>query len=91
MGFCKCKDVAWFETMFGLFVFVFILFAMKERAFLVFEQIELYRAVVVVLGVIVAAGVVGIVSSLSVLWIIENIGKVLIVSVILWMARLSII
>lgn len=91
MSFCKCKDVAWFETVFGLMIFLIILFAMKDRALLVFDQIEWYRAMAVTLGGIIAAGAIGIVGSFSALWIIENIGKVVIVFAILWAIRFSII
>lgn len=91
MSFCKCKDQAWLESVFGLLVFVIILFAMREKAVLLFDQIEWYRAIVVIFGGIIAAGVIGIVSTFSAVWMVENIGKVVIVSAVLWVVRLSIV
>lgn len=91
MSMCKCNNVELFEMAFGMIVFVIILFAMREHAFLLFEQIEWYRALAVTLGGITAAGTVGIVGSLSAVWIIDNIGKVVVLASIFWVIRYALI
>ncbi len=91
MSNCRCKNIAWFEMVFGLVVFVIVLFAMKEKAILMFEQTEWYRALAVTLGGITVAGTIGIVSSFASVWIIENIGLVVIVASILWAIRFTIV
>lgn len=91
MSICKCKNVELFEMAFGLIVFVIILFVMKEKVILLFEQTEWYRALAVTLGGIIVVGTIGIVSSFSAVWIIENIGKVVVIASIFWAIRLTIV
>ena len=91
MSLCKCNNIELFEIVFGLAIFLIILFAMQEHIILLFEKIELYRAVFVTLGGIVAAGTIGIVSSFSAVWIVQNIGKVITVASIVWAVRLIVV
>ncbi len=87
MGNCRCKDSEWLDMVFGLVIFAIVLFTMKEKAILLFEQTEWYRALAVTLGGIISAGALGIVSSFSRVWIIENIRLIMIVSSIVWAIR----
>lgn len=91
MSICKCKNSELFEMAFGLVVFVIILFVMHDKIILLFEQNEWYRALAVTLGGIIVAGSIGIVSSFSAVWIIDNIGKVLVIAGIFWAIGLLIV
>ena len=91
MTIFKYNRVEWFETFFGLAIFVIILFVMQDKAILLFEQMEWYRAVAVTLGGIVVAGTIGIISSFSAMWIIHNISMVVIAAIIFWGLRWAMI
>lgn len=84
MTICNCNRREWFETLFGLTVFVLILFAMHHQVAVLFEQMEWYRALAVTLGGIVVAGTIGIVSSFSATWMIQHISMVIVAAVIFW-------
>jgi len=87
MTIFKYNRVEWFETLFGLAVFMIILFVMQDQAIMLFEQMEWYRALAVTLGGIVVAGSIGIVSSFSAMWIIHNISLVVVAAIIFWGLR----
>ena len=91
MTICKCNRVEWFETLFGLSVFVIILFAMQDQVAVLFEQLEWYRALAVTLGGIIVAGAIGIVSSFSAMWIVRHISMVVVAAIIFWGLRLAMI
>jgi len=91
MTIFKYNRVEWFETLFGLTIFVAILFAMQDQVAVLFEQMEWYRAVAVTLGGIIVAGSIGIVSSFSAMWIIHHISMVIVAAIIFWGLRLAMI
>ena len=85
------NKVEWFETVFGVAIFAIILFVMQDKTILLFEQMEWYRALAVTLGGITVAGTIGIVSGLSAVWIVKNIGLVVVGAIIFWGLRLLMI
>ncbi len=87
MLLCKCEKVEWLETVVGLVIFVGILFMMKEKAILLFEQMEWYRASVVILGGIAVIGSIALISSFAAVWFSDHIIFVTITASILWIAR----
>jgi len=91
MTIFKYNRVEWFETFFGLAIFVIIIFAMHNQVAVLFEQMEWYRAVAVTLGGIVVAGTIGIISSFSAMWIIHHISMVVVAAIIFWGLRWAMI
>ncbi|PHS38969.1 MAG: hypothetical protein COB07_07595 [Sulfurovum sp.] len=91
MTILKYNRVELFETLFGLAVFMIIVFAMQGHIVVLFEQMEWYRAVAVTLGGITVAGAIGIVSSFSAMWIIQNISMVVVAAILFWGLRLAMI
>ncbi len=91
MTILKYNRVELFETLFGLAVFMIILFVMQDKIIMLFEQMEWYRALAVTLGGITVAGTIGIVSSFSAMWIIHNISMVIVAAIIFWGLRLAMI
>ena len=87
MLLCKCEKVEWLETVFGLIVFVVMLFMMREKAILLFEQMEWYRALVVISGGIAVIGSISLISSFAAVWFSEHIIFVTITASILWVTR----
>ncbi len=87
MHLYKCEKVEWLETVFGLIIFMVILFMMKENAILMFEQMEWYRALVVGLGGIAVIGSIALISSFAAVLFSEHIIFVTITASILWIAR----
>ena len=87
MVLCKCEKVEWLETVFGLIIFLVILFMMREQAILLFEQVEWYRASVVILGGIAVIGSIAFISSFAAVWFSEHIIFVTITASILWVTR----
>ena len=83
----KCEKVEWVETVFGLIIFLVMLFMMREKAILLFEQMEWYRAFVVILGGIAVIGSISLMSSFAAVWISEHIVFVTITASILWVTR----
>ena len=91
MTICKCNRVEWFETLFGLTVFVIILFVMQNKVAVLFQQMEWYRALAVTLGGITVAGTIGIVSSFSAMWIVHHISMVVVAAIVFWGLKLAMI
>ncbi len=91
MNYCNCKDVAWFDVVFGVVVFLIVLVVMGEKLLLLYGQTEWYRALGVTLGSITVAGTIGIVGSLSAQWIIQNIVLVIIAISALWVYSLTLV
>lgn len=87
MLLCKCEKVEWLETVFGLITFLVILFMLREKAVLLFEQMEWYSASVVIFGGIVVIGSISLISSFAAVWFTEHIVFVTITASILWIAR----
>ena len=87
MIICNCDKIEWFETVFGVAIFAIILFVMQDKTILLFEQMEWYRALAVTLGGITVAGTIGIVSGLSAVWIVHNIGLVVVFATIFFGLR----
>ena len=87
MLLCKCEKVEWLETVFGLIIFLVILFMMRDQAILLFEQMEWYRASVVILGGIAVIGSIALISSFTAVWFSEHIIFVTIMASILWVTR----
>jgi len=87
MLLCKCEKVEWLETVFGLIIFLVMLFMMREKAILLFEQMEWYRALVVIFGGIVVIGSISLISSFAAVWFSEHIIFVTITASILWVTR----
>lgn len=87
MTICNCNRVEWFETLFGLAVFLIIGFVMQDQVIMLFEQMEWYRALGVTLGGIVVAASIGIVSGFSAIWIIHNISMVIVAAIVFWGLR----
>jgi hypothetical protein len=87
MHLCKYEKVEWIETVFGLIIFMVILFVMKEKSILLFEQMEWYRALAVTLGGIAVIGSIALMSSFAAVWVTEHIVFVTITASILWVAR----
>ena len=84
MSYCDCKNIEWFDVIFGVVVFSIVLMVMGEKFLILFEQTEWYRALGVLLGSITVAATIGIVASLSAKWIIQNIILVIIAISALW-------
>jgi hypothetical protein len=91
MTIFKYNRVELFETVFGLAVFVIILFVMQDKIAVLFEQMEWYRALAVTLGGITVAGTIGIVSSFSAMWIVHHISMVVVAAIIFWGLRWAMI
>ena len=91
MSYCNCKDVSWFDVVFGVVVFSIILIVMGEKLMMLFAQTEWYRALGVTLGSITVAGTIGVVGSLSAQWIIQNIVLVIIAISALWVYSLTLV
>lgn len=89
MDFCNCKEVEWFDVIFGVVVFLIVLYVMGEKFMPLYGQIEWYRAIGVTLGSITVAATIATVSSLSAKWIIENIVLLIITVSILWAYSLT--
>lgn len=89
MSYCNCKDVAWFDVIFGVVVFSIVLIVMGEKFIGLFGQTEWYRALGVMLGSITVAGTIGVVASLSAQWIMRNIILVIIAISALWAYSLT--
>jgi len=89
MNYCNCKDVSWFDLVFGVVVFSIVLVVMGEKFLLLYGQTEWYRALGVTLGSITVAGTIGVVGSLSARWIIKNIVLVIIAISALWAYSLT--
>lgn len=89
MRYCNCRDVSWFDVIFGVVVFSIVLAVMGEKLILLYEQAEWYRALGVTLGSITVAGTIGVVGSLSAQWIIQNIVLVIIAISALWAYSLT--
>lgn len=89
MNYCNCKDVEWIDVIFGVVVFLIVLYVMGEKFLLLFGQTEWYRAVGVALGSITVAGTIGVISSLAAQWIIHNIVLVLMSVSFLWAYSLT--
>lgn len=87
MLLCKCEKEEWLETVFGLITFLVLLFMLRENAILLFEQMEWYRASVVIFGGIVVIGSVSLISSFAAVWFVEHIVFVTITASILWLTR----
>ena len=83
----KCEKVEWLETVFGLIIFLVILFMMREKAIFLFEQMEWYKASVVILGAIAIIGSISLISSFAAVWFRDHIIFVTITASILWIAR----
>ncbi len=91
MYLCKCEKLEWLETVFGLIIFVGILFVMKEKTILLFEQMEWYRALTVSLGGIAVIGSIALISSFAAVWFTEHIVFVTITASILWVVRYAVL
>ena len=91
MYLCKCEKVEWLETVFGLIIFMGILFVMKEKSILLFEQMEWYRALAVTLGGIAVIGSIALISSFATVWLTEHIVFVTITASILWVVRYAVL
>ena len=91
MQLCKCENVEWLETIFGLVIFVGILFSMKDKAILLFEQIEWYKALAVTLGGIAVTGSIALICSFAAKWVTEHIIFVILAASILWIVRYAIL
>ena len=91
MTICNCDKVEWFETVFGVAIFAIILFVMQDKTILLFEQMEWYRALAVTLGGIIVAASIGIVGGLSAVWIVHNIGLVVVYATIFFGLRFILI
>ncbi len=91
MNYCNCKDVSWVDVVFGVLVFLIVLYVMGEKHILLFGQTEWYRALGVTLGSLTVAGTIGIVGSLSAQWIIHNIVLVVIAISALWAYSLTLV
>lgn len=87
MHLCKCEKVEWIETLFGVVVFMVMVFLMKDQAILLFEQMEWYRALAVTVGGIAVIGSIALISSYAAVWFTEHIVFVTITASILWVAR----
>lgn len=91
MAICKCEKVEWLETLFGVVIFMVILFLMKDQAILMFEQMEWYRALAISLGGIMVIGSISLISSFAAVWVTEHIVFVTITVGILWIARYTVL
>ena len=91
MNYCNCKDVSWFDVVFGVVVFAIVLVVMGEKLIMLYGQTEWYRALGVTLGSITVAGTIGVVGSLSAQWIIQNIVLVIIAISALWLYSLTLV
>ncbi|MCK5535868.1 MAG: hypothetical protein KAI79_03525 [Bacteroidales bacterium] len=91
MNYCNCKDVSWFDVVFGVLVFAIVLVVMGEKLIILYGQTEWYRALGVTLGSITVAGTIGVVGSLSAQWIIQNIVLVIIAISALWLYSLTLV
>lgn len=91
MHLCKCEKNEWLETVFGLIIFIGILFVMKEKAILLFDQMEWYRALFVNLGGIAVIGSIALISSFASVWFSEHIIFVTITASILWVVRYAVL
>ncbi len=91
MSYCNCKDITWFDLIFGVVVFSIVLVVMGENLIMLFGQTEWYRALGVALGTITVAGTIGVVGSLSAQWIIQNIVLVIIAISALWLYSLTLV
>lgn len=89
MRYCDCKDVVWFDVLFGLTVFLIVTYVMGEKLLPLYGQTEWYRAVGVTLGSITVAATIGVVGSLSAKWIVQNIGLVLFSIISIWAYSLT--
>jgi hypothetical protein len=89
MNYCNCKDVSWFDVLFGVVVFLIVLYVMGEKLILPFGQTEWYRALGVTLGSLTVAGTIGVVGSLSAQWVVHNIVLVIIAISSLWAYSLT--
>jgi len=91
MSYCNCKDIAWFDVIFGVVVFSIVLLVMGEKFIMLYDQTEWYRALGVTLGSITVAGTIGVVATLSAQWLIKNIVLVIIAISALWAYSLTLV
>lgn len=84
MSYFDCKDVSWFDVIFGVVIFSIVLVMIGEKLIMLFGQTEWYRALGVTLGSITVIGTIGFVATLSAQWIIQNIILVIIAVSALW-------
>jgi len=89
MNYCGCKDIGWFDVIFGVVVFSIVLYVMRENFVFLYGQTEWYRALGVTLGSITVAGTIGVVGSLSAQWIVKNIVLMITTVSILWLYSLT--
>ena len=90
MDYCNCKDVAWFDVIFGVVVFSIVLFVMGEKFIVLYGQTEWYRAVGVTLGSLTVAGTIGVIGALAAQWIVQHIVFMIFAVSILWVVSLNI-
>jgi hypothetical protein len=91
MNLCKCEKEEWLGVTFGLILFMVMLFVVKDKAILLFEQMEWYRALAINLGGIAVIGSIAVISSFAAIWFSEHIIFVTITASILWVIRYTVL